>query len=204
MYFYCLDKFRESHNIETTLTTSSPTDKFHKTAFSTLKLKTDKTYLEFTFENKSVQVLRYLPVQEKEDIIEVAYQKAIINSNFNPILFNIYFLLNVVYSYTNLTFTDEQRRDEKKLYDMICSSGLLDIILNNIPESEMMFFEDNIEDYVSQSLVQDYSAVGIFNNVVGSFNTFSKVISDKLSNVDEKTLQTLIDALPNLVNGKQD
>lgn len=204
MYFYCLDKFRESRNIETALTTSSPTDKFHKTAFSTLKLKTDKTYLEFMFENKPVQVLRYLPVQEKEDIIEIAYQKAIINSNFNPILFNIYFLLNVVYSYTNLTFTDEQRRDEKKLYDMICSSGLLDIILNNIPESEMTFFKDNIEDYVSQSLVQDYSAVGIFNNVVGSFNTFSKVISDKLSNVDEKTLQALIDALPNLVNGKQD
>lgn len=204
MYFYCLDKFRESHKVETALTTGSPTDKFHKTAFSTLKLKTDKTYLEFTFENKPVQVLRYLPVQEKEDIIEVAYQKAIINSNFNPILFNIYFLLNVVYSYTNLTFTDEQRRDEKKLYDTICSSGLLDIILNNIPESEMTFFEDNIEDYVSQSLVQDYSAVGIFNNVVGSFNTFSKVISDKLSNVDEKTLQALIDALPNLVNGKQD
>lgn len=204
MYFYCLDKFRESHNVETALTTGSLTDKFHKTAFSTLKLKTDKTYLEFMFENKPVQVLRYLPVQEKEDIIEVAYQKAIINSNFNPILFNIYFLLNVVYSYTNLTFTDEQRRDEKKLYDMICSSGLLDIILNNIPESEMTFFEDNIEDYVSQSLVQDYSAVGIFNNVVDSFNTFSKVISDKLSNVDEKTLQALIDALPNFVNGKQD
>ena len=194
MYFYCLNKIYKTQEAENKRATEL-VDKAHKTAFSTLKLKIPKVYTEFEFENKPIQILNYLPIQEKEDIIEVAYQKAIMNNSFNPILFNIYFLLNIVYCYTNLTFTDEQ------LYDMLDSSGLLDNILQNMNGAETRFFSDNVDEYVKQKLSQDYSAVGLFNNAVGAFNTFSKTISDKVSNVDPETLQNLVDNLPNLISG---
>ena len=202
MYFYCLNKIYRTQEAENKSVTEF-VDKAHKTAFSTLKLKVPKTYTEFEFENKLIQILNYLPIQEKEDIIEIAYQKAIINNSFNPILFNIYFLLNIVYSYTNLTFTDEQRKDEKKLYDMLDSSGLLNNILQNMNKAETLFFSDNVDEYVKQKLSQDYSAVGLFNNAVGAFNTFSKTISEKVSNVDPDTLQNIIDNLPNLIGGNK-
>ena len=202
MYFYCLNKIYKTQEAENKRATEL-VDKAHKTAFSTLKLKVSKVYTEFEFENKPIQILNYLPIQEKEDIIEIAYQKAIINNSFNSILFNIYFLLNIVYCYTNLTFTDEQRKDEKKLYDMLDSSGLLDNILQNIKGAEIRFFSDNVDEYVKQKLSQDYSAVGLFNNAVGAFNTFSKTISDKVSNVDPETLQNLVDNLPNLIGGNK-
>lgn len=204
MYYYCLNKIYQlqSEEIESEKATKV-VDKIHKTAFSTLKLKVLKDYTEFEFEKKPVQVLNYLPVQEKEDIIEVAYQKAIVDNVFNPILFNIYFLLNIVYSYTNLTFTDEQRKDEKKLYDMLESSGLLNDILRNIKRTECYFFEQNAVEYISKRQSQDYSVIGLFNNAVGALNTFSKVVSEKLSNVDENTIQNLVDNLPTLIGGNK-
>jgi hypothetical protein len=198
--FYCLNEMQVARCAE--LATEN-TDKSHKIAFSGFKLKVPKTYAEFKFGDKTVQVLKYLPVQEKEDIIEVAYQKAIVKSSFNPILFNIYFLLNIVYSYANLTFTDEQRKDEKKLYDMLDSSGLLNKIFQAMESTEVTFFYENVNAYVQRRLAEDYSAVGLFNNTVGAFNTFTKIISEKFSNVDEATLQTLIDKLPNLIGGNK-
>ena len=177
------------------------TDKPHKTAFSTLKIKLPKNYKEFTFEDKKIQVAQYLPIAEKIDIIEIAYQRALINSKFDPLFFNVYFWLNIVYSYTNLTFTDEQKKNEDKLYDMLASSGLLSMILAAMDEKELEYFSQSLDYYISTKNRIDNSVGGIVSNLTGAMNKFSGVISEKFSNLDEATIQKIIDAFPQLVNG---
>lgn len=176
------------------------TDKLKKVAFSTLKLKVPKEYRNFTFLDRTIQVISYLPVGEKRDIIETAYQKAADGLNFNPILFSVYFLLNIIYSYTNLTFTDNQRENEFELFDMIVTSGLLDEVIGRIPDSEKVFFASHINNYVITKIDADYSAAGLINNGINAVNTISATILDKLSNVNDETIQALIDNLGNVVN----
>jgi len=169
------------------------TDKATKTAFSTLKIKIPKAYIEFKFADKIIQVIQYLPESNKLENIEIAYYKSIVNNQFDPLLFNTFFLLNIVYSYTNLTFTDEQKKNEGKLFDMIKSSGLLDNILGAMNALEVDYYAQNIDNYINTKLMLDYSAAGITNNAINAINTFSGVISEKLSSLDEETVKKFLD-----------
>lgn len=188
------------NSFESTNLVHGETDKLKKVAFSTLKLKVPKEYRNFTFLDRTIQIITYLPVGEKRDIIETAYQKAAVGLNFNPILFSIYFLLNIVYSYTNLTFTDNQRENEFELFDMIVASGLLKEIMGRIPESEKIFFASHINSYIITKIDADYSAAGVVNNGINAVNTISATISEKLSNVNDETIQALIGNLGTAVN----
>ena len=178
------------------------TDKSRKTAFSTLKLKLVKNYAEFTYEDRTIQVIQYLPVIDKLDLIEIAYQKSIVNSTFNPLLFNVHFWLNVVYSYTNITFTDEQRKDESKIFDLLVSSNLLEKIIAAMDNDEFNYYRENVDGYIETRLRLDYSVGGIVNNATSAINKFSGVIAEKLSALDENTIQKILDAFPQLVNGE--
>ena len=178
------------------------TDKSRKTAFSTLKLKLAKNYVEFTYEDRTIQVIQYLPVIDKLDLIEIAYQKSIVNSTFNPLLFNVHFWLNVVYSYTNITFTDEQRKDESKIFDLLVSSNLLEKIIAAMDNNEFNYYRENVDSYIETRLRLDYSAGGIANKATSAINKFSDVISEKLSALDESAIQKILDAFPQLVNGE--
>ena len=44
--------------------------------------------------------------------------------------------LEVVYRYTNINFTEKQKEDPGKLYDLLAGSGLLGEIIMLIPQSE--------------------------------------------------------------------
>lgn len=204
--YYSLDYIRDLLNLDDEIVDaglmpfSDITDKFTKTSFSTFKLKPIKKYAEFIYNDRKIQVLQYLPIVEKNDIIEVAYQKSIIENKFNPLLFNIYFTLNIIYSYTNLTFTDEQRKDEMKLYDLLMSHRIVESVLMLIPKSELIYFPENITDYVSNSIKMDYSAVGLINNGIQAVNKMSSVIQEKMSTLDDATVEKLLNALPTLIS----
>jgi hypothetical protein len=75
--------------------------------------------------------------------------------------------LEVVFAYTNLNFTDKQKEDLPKLYDMLKSSGLLDKIISTIPEVEY----NNICIGVWQSIEAIYKYQ---NSVLGILDTIKE------------------------------
>lgn len=186
--------FQESKNAHPEFAISH-SEKSHKTTFASLKIKPVKSYNEFTFNDKTIQVATYLPIQDKEDIIEIAYQKSVIKSTFNPLRFYVYLFLNIVYSYTNLNFSDEQKADEFKLFDLLYNSGLLLQIIRAIEEAEQGFFIMNTKDYIETKINYDMSTAGLVNRSIGAVNNITSVISEKLSNIDQETLQHLLDNL---------
>ena len=180
------------------------TDKVHKTAFSTLKLKIPKMYSDFNYQDKIIQVIQYLSIAEKIDILEIAYERSIVNNVFDPLFFNVYFVLNMIYSYTNITFTDEQKKDVIKIYDLLESNGLIDEIFVRIPYEERKYFIDNIKDFINLRLEQDYSTAGIVNKGINAFNSFTKVLQGKMPDLTEENIQKILSTLPQLtVNSKE-
>ena len=107
-----------------------------KVSYANLKLKPNTNISTFEFGGQQVEVLNYLPINDKYDFVMITLQKAEENGIYNPILLDMYFHLHLVYMYTNLSFTDKQKEDPTKLYDMMISSGLVAAVVNAIPEAE--------------------------------------------------------------------
>jgi hypothetical protein len=93
---------------------------------------------EIKFDNVSIKVKQYLPVNDKLNLIS-----AVINESADDLKFynvgklEIFKTLEIIKNYTNINFTDKQLEDVPKLYDLLVSCGLADEIINQIPEIEV-------------------------------------------------------------------
>ena len=89
-----------------------------KVSFGTLKLKKQETTTTIKIADKDIEVLNYLPIEDKYDLIQATLLEAAEGIGFNEVLLELNLNLNIIYLYTNLTFTDLQRQDKFKLYDI--------------------------------------------------------------------------------------
>lgn len=157
-----------------------------KVTFASLKLKTDDTIKEVPIldGNIKIEVKQYLPIEDKNDLVQITLQKAEENGIYNDLLLELYFHLNIIYLYTNISFTDKQRENEAKLYDMLQSNGVINAIIAAIPEEEYNCLFDMIQQTkedilhyrntagaVLQSLIQDLPRnAAAAKEIVDSFN----------------------------------
>lgn len=131
-----------------------------KITYSSLKLKKNVDVETFDYLDKKIEVLQYLPLQNKLDLIEITLQKSEFEGFYNPILIDMYFHLNLVYLYTNLTFTDKQREKEDEIYDNLVSTNLLNKIIEKIPESEYQILMDYMTDYLKDKIAFERTTFG--------------------------------------------
>ena len=110
-----------------------------KVSFTKLGLSKDKlneiTMIEFN--EQSIEVKQYLPIQNKLELISRVINKSADENNFsNPVKLDVFTTLEIMYAYTNINFTDKQKEDEIKLYDLFISSGLWEKVMKAIPQDE--------------------------------------------------------------------
>lgn len=90
------------------------------------------------FNGKEIQILNYLPIRDKYDLIMITLQKSLDENIYNDIKIKMYFNLHIVYMYTNIVFDIEDKLNEEELYDTLKQSGLLDIILQEMNQEELL------------------------------------------------------------------
>ena len=162
-----------------------------KVPFTKLKLKTDDSVKQVKInEEITIEVKQYLPVQEKlaliSRVVEYAHME---DANYsNPVKAEVYRDLEVVYAYTNISFTDKQKEETPKLYDMLVSSGVLKQIIEAIPEEEY----SRICCGVWNSIESIYKYI---NSVVGIIDTINQGQKDAV--VDMETVQKGLESLQN-------
>lgn len=117
-----------------------------KVPFTKLKLTKKDEVKEFVFNEQTIQVKQYLPINDKLQIITNAVNAAWDNNFVNPMKLEIFGALEIVYAYTNIGFTEKQKEDPAKLYDLLDSNGVLDKIAELIPEEEYGFILESIDE----------------------------------------------------------
>ena len=105
-----------------------------KVSYANMKLKLNTDVNTFDFGGQKIEVLKYLPAQDKYDLLMITLQESLENGVYNEFKLNLYFELNLVYMYTNISFTEKQREDELKLYDNLKSNGFFDLFYQAIDE----------------------------------------------------------------------
>ena len=93
---------------------------------------------------QDIEVKQYLPISEKLTLISNVLNNAHDENNFsNPVKVNLFTALEIMYAYTNINFTDKQKEDPVKLYDLLSGSKLYDKIIENIPVEHSICECDN-------------------------------------------------------------
>lgn len=164
-----------------------------KVSYANLKLKMNQTYSEFSFGEQNIEVIHYLPIEDKYDLVMITLQKSKEDEIYNPIKLDMYFHLHLVYMYTNLSFTDKQRENETKLYDMLKSNGIIDEMLKEIPEDEYLELQYYITKYIKDTLKYKNSAGAILNSFINDLPKNAEAAAKIVDNFDKDKYQAVID-----------
>lgn len=164
-----------------------------KVAFSKLGIKKVNDEIKIVqFNGIDIEVKQYLPIQDKLTIIGNAINMAADENRFpNWMKIKMCLSLEIVYAYTNLTFTDKQKEDPAKLYDMIYSSGLLDNIMNNIAQNDIDILMNGAKQIAEAMYAQMNSLYGIMENIATDYANVdmnATNIQEKLANPENLTL----------------
>ena len=163
-----------------------------KVSYASLKIKTNTDVHTVQFNNMEIEVLQYLPVEDKYDLIMIALQKAEENGIYNELKLDMFFHLNLVYLYTNLSFTEKQKENESKLYDCIKSSGLLDNILNALNEDEYDELYNMLMVIKTDSMKYKTTAAAILSNFTNSLPKNAEAAAKIVENFDPEKFKQVI------------
>lgn len=142
-----------------------------KIAFTKLGLKVDKENEIINWNDQEIEIKQYLPVNEKLELIS-----RIINNSAEDMKFynvgkiEIFTTLEIIFAYTNINFTDKQKEDVCKLYDLFMSSDLMDEIFAHIPESELDWISDTVEDTIESIYSYQNSVMGILDAIKNDYS----------------------------------
>ena len=137
-----------------------------KVSFSKLGLKVNQDIKTIIFNNQNIEVKQYLPINEKLELISNVINASHDDNNFaNPVKVSVFTTLEIMYAYTNINFTDKQKEDPTKLYDMLVSSGLIAAVVNAIPEAEYHEVLCGVSDSIDAIYTYRNSVMGILEQV---------------------------------------
>ena len=171
-----------------------------KAIFAKLGLKINSEIKSIIVADQEIEIKQYLPINDKLELVS-----RIINASADDMKFynigKIEILLNleILYSYTNINFTDKQKENICKLYDLVQSSGLLNQILDYIPDSELELINHILFDSLDNIYNYQNSAMGILDNIVNDYenlNLDASAIQEKLA--DPNNMELLKDIMTRL------
>ena len=132
-------------------------------------------FQDFDFINTSVptvklqngiQVKKWIPISDKIDLIQIALQKSEEDGIYNEAKLDCYFHLNIIYLYTDIDFSAEDREDEMKLYDILEHNDIIDQVIAAIGEDEYTTLEDYLFEMKANYLTYKNTAAAVLNKII--------------------------------------
>jgi len=158
-----------------------------KPTFSKLKLSVNTEEKEFIWEDQVIKVKQYLSIEDKLQLIsQILNSAADENRFYNKGKIDLYFRLYIIYFYTNISFTDKQKEEVIKTYDIIYSSGFWDNIKKIIPEEELKYLYDLTIDVTKQIYVYQNSVYGILDTINTDYSNMNLDIQQLTNQITNK------------------
>ena len=145
-----------------------------KVAFSKLGLKINNEVETIEFNEQTIEVKQYLPVNDKLEMISNVINLSADDNNFaNPMKIAIFTTLEILYNYTNLSFTEKQKEDPAKLYDLVISTGLIKEIVEAMDEAEYNEILSGIKKTVKAVYDYQNSVFGILDSITTDYSNLN-------------------------------
>ena len=170
-----------------------------KLAFSKLGLKNNNQVVNINYNEQTIEVKQYISVNDKLKLISDIINNTVDEHSFcNPVKVKVYLLIGIIENYTNISFTEKQKEDIVKLYDLIQSNGLFDKILEAIPNEEFNDLLNSTWDSVDAIYTYRNSVMGILDNVSADYDNVNVDVNktiEQIKNLDHSFLSEVMNKL---------
>ena len=153
-------------------------------SYANMKLKPVTTTHKFEWNGNDIEVLDYLPIEEKYDLIMITLQKSLEDGYYNPIKIDEFFHLHLIYMYTNINFTEKQKEDEHKLYDSLKSNGLIDAFIEQMNEFDYSELFNMLEDSKRELTEYRRSTSALIQSLVSDLPKQAEAMKNIMDNFD--------------------
>ena len=143
-----------------------------KIAFTRLGLKKKDEVKTVNINNNVIEVKQYLPINDKLALISRVINLSHDSSNnfANPVQVEVIGTIEIIAAYTNLSFTEKQKEDYAKLYDLLEENGITKDLISAIPEDEYAFLIDGINESIEAVYKYQNSVLGILDSVAQDYS----------------------------------
>ena len=151
-----------------------------KVAFTKLALQRNGESKNWQFNDQTIEVKEYIPIKQKMEMAQSVIQQVIVNNNtyMDEFAFRVFMDLEIVFNYTNISFTDKQKEDLYKLYDLFVSSGFIKELRQQINCDQL----DELELYTYETL---HNYFNYRNSVYGIMDTMNQDYSNLKLDIDD-------------------
>ena len=145
-----------------------------KVSFTKLGLKKKEEIKNITINDQVIEVKQYLPISDKINIITNVIENSADDNNFaNPVKVEVFANLEIMYAYTNISFTDKQKEDPTKLYDLLEENGVIAEVIAAIPENEYALLLGWIDETIEAFYTYRNSIMGIMEQISTDYSNLS-------------------------------
>lgn len=158
-----------------------------KVGLTKLGLKKNTNLISLEWNGQVIEIKEYLPIEDKIGIIERIVNLSLDDNNFaNPARIMINTVLEIMFAYTNINFTDKQKEDKLGLYDLLVSSGLWKIIEEKLMEfNELNIIQTTVREVIDEVYKYKTSALGILQAINEDYSNLdldAEKIREKIGN----------------------
>lgn len=155
----------------------------------------------FEFNNQQIEVTKYLPIDEKVNLIQQIVNNALeTDENFiNPCKVNVYLYVEMILAYTNITLTDTQKKDLNKIYDAFCASNFIGYFRAHMDDREWDYVTNSVWEILDNIVKYKNSALGILDTISQDYSNLdldATEIQEKLADPNNMSLlRAVVDRL---------
>ena len=145
-----------------------------KVTFTKLGLKALNETKTFEYNEQVIEVKQYLPVEEKLELITRVLELSHDQNNFpNPVKVQVYTALEMISKYTNISFTEKQKENPTKLYDLLNENGIIEATVLHMPQEEYDVVINGIWDTIDAVYKYQNSILGILDSVSQDYSNLN-------------------------------
>ena len=164
-----------------------------KVSYANMKLKINTDVNTFDFCGQKIEVLKYLPAQDKYDLLMITLQKSLENGIYNDFKLNFYFELNLVYMYTNISFTEKQREDEFKIYNNLKSNGFFELFYQALDENEYNELFTQLNTIRKEKTKENRSVTSIINKFINDLPSNAEAAAKIVENFNPEQFKNVME-----------
>ena len=151
----------------------------------------------------TIFVKQYLPIMDKLSLIDIALQNSLnAEGYYDPMVLDFMFNTYVVFCYTDIEFTDEEKAEIGKIYDELLSNGIMDQILNAIPKEEYDELFGYLEEKRAAAIQYKGSLAEAITTLVTEFPKSAEEARNIVDNFNQDKYENVINFAKAVNNGK--
>ena len=139
---------------------------------------------EITIGKLTFKVKPYLSVEDRTQIMQLAVQEAWEDDHVNDVKMEAYADVFAIIYCTNIEFTDEEKADPIKIYDELQNAGLLEKIIEVLPD----YWDYNYAHGLADARI---GFIGFLNRLMEQLPVYVEQLQNELKNISPELLEKI-------------